>query len=297
MGRRGRNAQEPPGSEDDRPAVPVGAAATAGDRRAVTGRAVGLGVAGAGVLAALTPYNDWALHNTFLIGNNLPLGAVMLAFLFTVLVGGPLSKWAPRWALTTGEAVVAFSMMLVACCVPASGLMRYLPPLIVAPFWRAGGCRGVGAAAVDGVAKVALPEFSGNGPAQWINDPIVSGYYLRWTGGGHPPYLAWVVPIVTWGVLTFLLYGALLCIAAIVRRQWFENERLAFPLAQIQLTLVEQPAAGRFFNSVMAKKGFWIAFFAIFLVDGWNGLAVVPKVLPGRPLVLRRRVARARTRR
>jgi hypothetical protein len=248
-------------------------------------RAVLLGLFGAAVIAALTPYNDWALNNTFLIGNNLPLGAIMLAFLFTVFVGGPLSRLAPRHALSTGEAAVAFSLMLVACSIPSSGLMRYLPPLIVAPFWHArSDAEQLALLESMGLPKWLFPTFAGHGPREWINDPIVSGYYLRWTGNTPPPYLAWVTPIVTWGVFTFLLYGALLCLCAIVRRQWFENERLSFPLAQIQLTLVEQPAAGRFFNSVMGRKGFWIAFAAIFLIDAWNGLALsFPKYFPPVP--------------
>ena len=33
-----------------------------------------------------SPYNDYALDNTFLVGNNLPIGVVMLTFLFVMFV-------------------------------------------------------------------------------------------------------------------------------------------------------------------------------------------------------------------
>ena len=54
---------------------------------------------------------------------------------------------------------------------------------------------------------------------------------------------------------------------AIVRKQWFENERLAFPLAQIQLALVDQPPRGRWLNELMRRRSFWIAFFAFWAIQ------------------------------
>src|SRR3712207_8702116 len=48
------------------------------------------------LICAFTPYNDYVLRNTYIVGNNLPLGAVVLTFLLAVLVNGPLSKWADR---------------------------------------------------------------------------------------------------------------------------------------------------------------------------------------------------------
>jgi hypothetical protein len=106
-----------------------------------------------------------------------------------------------------------------------------------------------------------------------MNDPIVSGYLGRWTGPGAPPYGAWVRPALTWGILIFALYGALICLVTIVRRQWYENERLPFPLAQIHLALIEQPEPGRPLNGILRKRSFWVAFAAVFLLHGWNGLS------------------------
>src|SRR5262245_27354802 len=86
----------------------------------ITWRAVLLGLFGVVSICALTPYNDYALNNTFLVGNNLPLGVVMIVFTVSVLINGPLSRWAPRFALTSGEMSVAFAMMLVSCALPSS---------------------------------------------------------------------------------------------------------------------------------------------------------------------------------
>src|SRR5690242_21936243 len=103
--------------------------------RAITRRSVFIGLAGVILICALTPYNDYALNNTFLIGNNLPLGVVMVLFLFIVLVNAPLARFWPQRAFGAGEITVAFSMTLVSCALPSSGLMRYLPPSLVSPLY------------------------------------------------------------------------------------------------------------------------------------------------------------------
>lgn len=226
------------------------------------------------LICGLTPYNDYALNNTFLVGNNLPLGAVMLTFLLTVCVNGPLSRWAPKHALSTGEVAVAFTMVLVSCALPSSGLMRYLPGALTGTFFNAGQ-RGEYLALLDSIHLPAwlFPGYSGRSMREWVNDPIVWGFQERWTGDGSIPFPAWVRPAVTWGIFTFSLYGALLCMVLIVRRQWFENERLSFPLAQIQLALVEQPPPGSWLNSMLRTKGFWLAFGLVFLLHAYNGLS------------------------
>ena len=225
-------------------------------------------------ICAFTPYNDYALNNTFLVGNNLPLGVVMFLFLFTLLINGPLSRFAPRVALSSGEVAVAFSMILVSCALPSSGLMRGFPASLVAPFHLAGGDEEFMRRLESlNLPRWLFPSFKGAGPRQWANDPIVQGFVGRWTENSPIPYARWTVPILAWAVFTFAVYGALLCMVAIVRKQWFENERLPFPLAQIQLALVEQPARGRWLSELMRKRSFWIAFFAIFLLHVWNGLS------------------------
>jgi hypothetical protein len=133
-----------------------------------------------------------------------------------------------------------------------------------------------------GLPRWMFPSFAGEGPRRWANDPIVQGFIGRWTHSDKPiPYAAWIVPMLSWGVFTFALYGALLCMVTIVRRQWFENERLPFPLAQIQLSLVDQPRPGRWLNELMRRRSFWLAFGAIFALHVWNGLArYFPGVFP-----------------
>lgn len=239
----------------------------------VSVRAVLLGLMGVTFICGLTPYNDYALNNTFLVGNNLPLGVVMFLFLFVLLINAPLARFAPRWAFSAGELTVAFSMTLVSCALPSSGLMRYLPPALVTPFYLArSNHEYLSLLSTMHLPQWLLPVFEGSSPSEWINDPVVIQYLERTPAGDPPPYRAWIRPAVTWGIFTFALYGALLCMMALVRRQWHENERLPFPLAQIYLPLIEPPPPGRMLNELFLRKSFWIAFASVFFLHCWNGL-------------------------
>src|SRR5690606_24501389 len=110
------------------------------------------------------------------------------------------------------------------------------------------------------LASWLWPSFLGGDIYDWRTDPIIVGYEGRWLGEGPPPYSAWITPALAWAVFIFALYGAMLCMVTLVRRQWYENERLPFPLAQIHLALIEQPQKGRWLNSVLRARAFWISF-------------------------------------
>ncbi len=269
------------------PLLPAGPAhARSKPRYPISWRSVTLGLGSAILICALTPYNDYALNNTFLIGNNLPLGVILLIVGFVLLVNAPLHRWAPRWALGAGELSVALSMALVSCTLPSSGLMRYFPASLVMQFWHAR-ANGEFAALLQtmDVPHWIYPNFRGRTLAEWMNDPVMLGYHTRWTGYGPPPYAAWLRPALTWGIFTFSLYGALMCLLAIVRRQWVENERLAFPLGQIYLALIEEPAPGRGLNATLARRSFWVAFTCIFLLHIWNGCHLYwPTYVPEIPM-------------
>jgi hypothetical protein len=242
-------------------------------RAAVNWRSVSLGLLWTVLICGLTYYNDNAMNNTYLVGNNLPLGVIMLVFLFVLCVNGPLSKWKPELALSAGELCVALSMVLVSCCLPSSGLMRFFPGSLTGPPWHARSYQEFQQLFV----KLDLPEwlwptFASHDRSEWMNDPIVTGFHQRWIDPGPYPLLAWVRPALTWGAFFAAMYGAVICMMLIVRRQWVENERLPFPLAQIQLSIIQTPARGKWLNSTFGSKSFWFAFAGVFLLHAWNAM-------------------------
>jgi hypothetical protein len=256
-------------------------------RPAVTLRCVLLGLLGVVIICGLTPFNDYAMNNSTFVGFNLPVGLMTLTLAFIVLVNGPLSRFAPRHAFSGGELAVAFSMALVSCAFPSAGLMRFFPGALIGPY-RLAMSRSDLRPVLEAVRlpEWILPTFSDDSFIGRANDPLITGFYERWIGfEGPPPYLAWLTPALTWGVLFVAMFGTLLFLLVIVRRQWMENERLSFPLAQIQLSLIAPPARGRWLNATLHQRGFWISLLAVLIVWMWNGVAVYwPKYVPTIPM-------------
>jgi hypothetical protein len=268
----------------DRPAAsrPTAEPASPAAHRAITARSVAVGFAGVAVICVVTPYNDFVMWNTFVVGNSLPMGGVVLAFTLCV-VNALLSRWRPRSMFTSGELAVVTAMVLVGCAIPSSGLMRYLPASLVYPLSFAAG-DGDFARLLSSLnlPPWLLPDMAGRTPAEWMYDPVVAGYVQRWPeGAGTPPYAAWIRPALAWAVFIGAFWAAMTCVLALVRRQWYENERLAFPIAEIQASLIEAPAPGRRFGPTLSSPLFWLMFWAILAFHSLNALHVYhPKYFP-----------------
>jgi hypothetical protein len=264
-------------------------------RRPVNLRSLSAGLLGVIFISGLTPYNDLVLGNTFLIGNFLPVGLLLFMLMVVVLINAPLHWLAPRQAFSSGELAVVLAMVLVSCGVPSSGVMRYLTGQIVSPWYHSGSNPEYARV----VQNMQLPDWifpkvsdTSTTIFDRANDPVVRDFFFtaprsedtfaaRWRA---VPWRAWLRPAVTWGILVGAVLVALTCAAIIVRRQWVENERLAFPLADVYLALIEQPKPGHTFNSLFRSRGFWIAFAVVFYIHGSMALHQYVKPWPVIPL-------------
>lgn len=249
--------------------------------RAVTFRSVLLGLMGVVLICGLTAYNDYVVANTWFVGNYLPIGVLLGILVFLLLVNGPLWRFAPRFAFTRSEMGVALCMMLVSCAMPSSGLMRYLPGHLVGLWNRAGySSDHANVMRQANLPDWVFPSFQSKDVQQRANDPVVRQFMQR-VPLDEPtfvnrvmavPWAKWVRPAFTWALLIAALAGAILCMSVIFRRQWVDNERLPFPLANVYLSLIEEPKPGTMFNTLFSSQLFWISAGAIFLLHGLNGL-------------------------
>lgn len=268
-------------------------AANVAVRRPVNGRSVLLGLVGVGAIASLTGYNDYVINNTNLIGSHLPIGVLGFLLIFILFVNAPLRRWAPAYAFSSAELAVALGMMLVGCAIPSVGMMRYLPGHLTALFsYAASNPQDYALLRQLDLPDWLFPTFESSDPAVRGYEPIVQHFIGRApveadTFVNHfraVPWSAWATPALTWGLFFGCIFGAVLCLAVIVRRQWAENERLPFPLASIYLSLIETPRRGAV-NGLFASRAFWLAFAAVFALHSVNGLgAYFPKYFPAIPL-------------
>ncbi|MBC7784752.1 MAG: hypothetical protein H7144_13020 [Burkholderiales bacterium] len=246
---------------------------------AVTWRSLLLGLCGVVFICGLTAYNDFAVANTFLVGNFLPVGLVMFLLVAVLVINAPLLKWFPKLALRQGELAVITAMILASCAIPSSGFMRYVPAGIVGMYITAAERPEVAEQLEHtGMPAWLMPDVGTTSPAEIGNSEVFRHFRAR-SPDGSVPWAAWVRPLAMWGIFAALLWGLVIFLSMIVYTQWAENEKLAFPLATVYSALIEAPSPGRSVNALFSSPGFWIAAAAVFIFHGFNGLhAYVPEV-------------------
>lgn len=232
-------------------------------------RALAVGTIAVLVLVASAPYNDYLLVNTFMVGSFLPLVVVLTLFFLTVVVNAPLHRFAPRWALSAKELVIILGMMLAAASIPTQGLLRYWLPMLVAPFYMGQSDPEFWKIFTD----TSFPTwfFPVTDIAGGRSDPLVTDFYGR-VRDGQIPYSAWIVPLAGWGVFFAGWMAAMIGLALLVVPQWARNERLPFPLAQIQAAVIEPPQPRNWFNGLFGARSFWIGLSVVFFIHNINAL-------------------------
>ncbi len=242
---------------------------------ALTKRALIIAMVLVGFIAAFTPFNDYILGNSPFIGNHFPIGIIFLMAML-VLVLNPALTLLKKRPLQTGELVVITTMMLVSAAVPSSGLMRYLEPMLVSPFrliqespW------------LKPIAEL-VPSWLV--PTQDPDSPLISNYWLgiERAHGESIPILPFLIPQILWGILIAAILAMAMFLAALFRRQWVHNERLAYPLATLPLELLAAPEQGRYLNKLWRNPILWagaaIPFFVYILAGLHEQFPGVPYI-------------------
>lgn len=252
--------------------APESPAALPADRpRWITWRSILLGSLAVAATCALVPYNDYVVENTFLVGSFFPPALVLAILVLVVGINAPLRLFAPHRALSKGELGTILAMLLAGCSIPSQGLMRSLVPQLVSVFHFSNDARFWSAFVNMHFPRRMFPvEDIHHG---W-ESKIVEYFYSRIPPGSgmSVPYAAWAGPMAFWAIFFGALLATLVALAVLVLPQWATNERLAFPLAQVELALIETPERGRALNSLFRSGWFWGGLLAVFIVESLTAL-------------------------
>ncbi len=247
--------------------------------RSITARSLTIGTLMVGLVCGVTPYNDYVVSNTMMVGFFLPVIVVLLMVGLVVLVNAPLHRFAPKHALSTGELGVILAMTLVSCGIPGQGMMRTLIPTLISPFNR-------GSADPQfwkNFLNLHLPGwlFPIKDMSEGTSSTIMQWFYNRVPPGESAPYDAWVVPLIGWGVFMGAMVATMLSLASIITPQWAINERLPFPIAQVQQALIEAPRPGKALNDLFRSQLFWVATAGVVAIHSLLALHdYFPKTVP-----------------
>lgn len=192
--------------------------------------------------------------------------AVIGILLLLAGLNGVLRRFGKNVALTAQDLMVTYSMMVLAAMVSSRGLMQKLVPLLISANYFA----------TDGnnwatkyfpFLKSWMVPFD---PQDTTKQEVAVRFFEGLRGGEALPWSVWVVPMAAWSLLALLVFGAFLCLASLLRKQWVDNEKLAFPLVQLPLEMVgagEANAEKPMLHNPLMWVGFVIPF-AVFLVKG-----------------------------
>ena len=183
-----------------------------------------------------------------------------------VVVNIPLRRFAPRYVLTQVELIVFYGMQSVMCAM-ASEWVDSVHTYIY------------GYAISDSayVKDQIVPHLS---PLLFFTDD--KGALKGFVNGGKTAAFfwanlgPWMPKILAWTVIITLIAGAMLCINALMEKQWAQNERMAFPLVQLPLAIPDGGGDSPFWRD----RVMWSALLLMFGIDMLNGLAFLYPQLP-----------------
>jgi hypothetical protein len=169
-----------------------------------------------------------------------------------------LLKLSPGMALNQRELLVIYIMLCMASAVASHDNLQVLIPMVGHPFWF-------------NTPENEWDELFWQYIPDWLSirdKGILTGYYEGESTFHTIDHMkAWATAAAPWiGFITVLLF-VMLCINVILRKQWIEREKLAYPIIQLPLEMTKDYGVGFFKN-----KLFWIAFAIVSVVDIVNGL-------------------------
>ena len=150
---------------------------------------------------------------------------LLLLIFFNLLV----RRIFPQAVLRPDELLIVYIMMSVATAVGGKGFLQILPAILGHAFWFA-------------TPENEWGDLFHRYIPEWLsvqNKDALKGYYEGDSTLYTAEHLkAWGMPIVNWALFTFALVVVMLCINAMIRKRWIEEERLSYPIIQLPLEMV-----------------------------------------------------------
>ncbi|MGC9317110.1 MAG: DUF6785 family protein [Armatimonadota bacterium] len=212
-------------------------------RNGITARAVAIGL-------LLIPLNAWWLAQIEYVrySDNATTSALFFNCIAVLLVLLGLSRLLmrlkPRWALTRGEILTVYIMLVVASALGGHDQLQILFTTITWVFRNA--------TPENAWAEELHPHIPEH---LTVSDPLVlERLYLGDASIYAPGRLSpWLGPLAWWTLFACLLVWTLYCLMCIFRRQW-DRERLNYPITQppLEVTKMDGP--------MLPSSLFWVAF-------------------------------------
>ncbi len=189
----------------------------------------------------------------------------VLFLLILVLANRALTRLWPRQALSQGEILVVYVMLVISTAIMSFDFVDALPPMMAYPFrmatpenrWR----------------EMLWPHIP-----DWISvrDPVaLEGWYKGHTSMYEWRNLKpWLLPLGVWSAVILVMLFVMFCINTIVRVQWTRHDRLSFPIDTLPLQLTDPG------DRLLSSRLMWLGFSIAGGITLLNGLHQLYPTLP-----------------
>jgi hypothetical protein len=192
---------------------------------------------------------------------------VFILFLL-VVANLALEKLRPRWALQPAEFFVIYTMLSLssALCsidmldilVPTLSHLTHFPPI-----------------------EHRYDQILAHLPEDLVvtDELAAASYYLGQESIYDPRiYMPWLKPLFLWFWFVIALFAVMGGLDLVFRKPWTQYEKLAYPIIQVPMNLVNDTQA------LLRSRMFWAGFIAVGLLDLMNGFHVLYPSLPHIPM-------------
>ena len=223
-------------------------------------------------LLLIPPNVFWVVETEFIWHSGHPTTIslfwnVVLNLFFLILINLGIKQVSPKSALTQAEFITIYAMLSIASGLAGHDALALTIPALSHAFWFA--------TPENDWANLIhsyIPEFL------VVSDKEI----LRGVYDGETPFYnrqimgAWMRPTLWWTSFIMAVSTIMICLNVMVRQQWTEHEKLAYPIIQLPMAITEHGGAAGFFRNRL----FWYGFIVAGFIDIWHGLAFFFPSLP-----------------
>lgn len=229
---------------------------------------IGVGIFVAVAINAFDPVARYVIHSSSISNSHMPFALLVSLMVLAYGVRPVLSRLGLAFSQTDFATVLSI------------GFLGTSMPTMVGRFLAVISASDYFASPENEWPTYTLPNLP-----TWLlpsNTGDAIGMFYR---GAEPgvgfPWAVWVGPLFWWLGLIVAIIVVCFCLGVVLRKQWSERERLAFPLVHVTMLLVEEPMQGSHLPRFFKERLFWIGFGVGAVVLLWN---VTGHFFPGMPV-------------
>lgn len=221
-------------------------------------RAIVTGLVLASWICLWPTYSAFVLHSSRADHCHLPM-AMMIPYVFLLVANNRLKRIGLS-SFSPSELLTICCIGLVSACMQGEFLPVYLVEMMSMPYYYA--------SPENRFEELLLPHMP-----RWttITDREAARGFFEGVLPGTPfPLKQWLYPLFGWGTLIAAILCAHLCISVILRKQWVENERLAFPVATALLEFTGVAGTQGTLAALARNRRFQYGFGITLAIITWN---------------------------